>query len=76
MIEPELKNQNLSEYGHGYFAHKKETAKILRDKLNHLKSDLAEYKAPKLTKDILIEKVLIIESQINLLEWLQKKINV
>ena len=74
-IEQQMhKTQNLSEYGLGYFAHKEETAKILLDKLNHLKSDLSNYTHSKLTKTISEDKVDILTAQIELIQWLQKKI--
>ena len=69
------KGIELSEYGHGYFAHKKETAKLLLDKLNHLKSELKQYTAPKLTKTTSEDKVNTLTAQIQLIQWLQKKLS-
>ena len=58
---------------YGYNWHKAETEKILRDKLNHVKSDLSAHLNKKMDKQCSEDKIIALKAQKEVIEWLQRK---
>ena len=63
----------ITDFGYGYFSHKAETEKILRDKLNHVKSDLQFYSNKKHRYVGVEQEIIALKAQKEVIEWLQRK---